>query len=688
MSDNRSPLGDERLTAGLINVIPAPIPGINLEGFRFDPLTDQIVKLINGSNTIGAIVKQVGTETIEVVRRIKLLKDGGVISWPSETEPMPRVTLPASPRMSHPPSSAAPTVRERITKHRDTVEPIGPVSQSSRDHVEPTVPIQRDTVSPSSSAPRDLGAGVGYGSRVSAIPAKRVTVSPDGTVSIAPQAPSSKPPRVSEVPKTKVSTPAASSVRAKPRVASPPPESRVSAQPLVAPSPPASRVSAPPRTSSLPVSRSSAPPRTSKLPKALENEVSGSLDNKDVQTVVMEYARSTFSGSIRFEQDDEVITFHFIRGEPKGVEALASQHDLGKMLQRAGFIDANVLRTYRASLSQDPDSILALRRAGINDKNTMAKYLVWRGETLFRETQGWIDGTYTVSPGTPFPANVPRLRLKLGTGKSVEWNTEKLTTEQVEYLSSIKAKYLAASENVVQITATLKLGDREKRYIKHLLEDLPMQISHAMTISSLPKATTRKIIFFLIQEGAFDLYDSNPEGEAPVPLDELESIRKQLEIDDHFTALGTHAVSIEEEIRKRYEKRIREFDPKRYREAEPIHIEVLRAIQGRIELAWNVLGNDEGRREYRKTIFTKFQLDNFFNLQLEKAEAAIKLRQNASEALPLAQSAWDIKPGHIAAGSIITQALKALGRGGEAIKYGKGLSNPPPRTTPPYKPKS
>ncbi len=643
MSDNRPPLGDKRLTAELMDVVPTPVPDISIEGFRFDSLTERIVKRIDGSSSVGEIANQVGAEAIEVVRRIKLLKDGGVISWPSDKQPMPKVTLPPPPRISRPSSSATPAVREQITKFRDTVDPIGPVSQPPMDYVEPTVPTKRDTVVPTDSAKRDSSAGVGAGSRVSAAPARRVSVSPDGTVSIAPPPPSTKPPPVSR----------------------------------------------PPSTSSLPAPpRASSPPRTSKLPEPVEGTVSGSMESKNVQNVIMEYAKSAFSGAIRFEQDDEVIIFHFIKGEPKGVEALAPQHDLGKMLQRAGFIDADVLRAYRASLAEDPDPILALRHAGINDKSTMAKYLVWRGKTLFRETQGWLDGTYTVSPGAPFPAYVPRLRLKLGAGKSVEWSEEKLTIEQVEYLSSIKSKYLAASESAVSITATLKLGDRENRYIKHVLEDLPMQISHAIAISSLPKATTRKILFFLIHEEAFELHDSNPEGETPVPLDELEPIRKRLEIQDYFKVLGAHAVSIEEEIQKRYEKRLNEFDPGRYKEAEPVHIEILRAIRRRIELAWSILGNEQSRREYRKTVFSKFQLDNFFNLQLDKAESAIRMRQNPREALPLALSAWDLKPGHIGAGKIIAQSLKALGRHGEVAKYSRGLSVPPLRTTIPYNPKS
>ncbi len=426
-----------------------------------------------------------------------------------------------------------------------------------------------------------------------------------------------------------------------------------------------------PPVSTAPVSRQPTPvieKLESPVKKCSQDPVTGSLETDDAKAVIAKAVKNTFSGSVRFEKNGDTITFHFIDGKPMGVVATAKRHDHGTMLHRAGMIEIEILRKYRAEMSQNPAPVQALRRAGIPDKKTMAKFLFWRAETLYREVLGWFEGTYSVSANAPFPPGIARypLRLRGSTGeKNATFLKTRLTEEQTRLLLDNRSRYLVSAPNALHIASKIRLGEKEERYVKHVLEEAPMQLSRAMAISTLLKATTRKILLYLIEEGVFDFHDVNPEGNAPVPLEDLEPLCKRLETENHFAVLTAHAVSTEKEINSRYERRIRQFDPGRYPGAKPEHLETLARIRSRIDRALDVLRDTNRRREYRKSIYTAFQLENFFHLQIEKAEAALRMRQRPAEALPIALSAWDLCPGSPVARTIVTTSLKALNRTNE-----------------------
>ncbi len=537
---------DNQASDGLMGLIPLPVPGVDISRFRIDPLSERILKLIDGVTTVQQIVDDTGAETIEVVRRLKLLKDGGLLSWPTERQKMPRVTLPMAPPMSRPPASPAADVRQQLKRQ------------------------SRPTQAPAASRPITTGV----------------------------------------------------------------------------------------------------------------------LSEKDPKTLVAEAGKTSLTGSLRFEQNDDVIIFHFEKGEPKGVEALSERHDHGAMLHAGNQIDKQMYDLYRASLARDPNPIYALRNAGVNDRKTMARLVVWRGQILFKEVQEWKDGIYRITPGSPFPSTIARCKLRLGAPARkptfASWRKGHLTEEQTAFLNDNRARYLVETERAKKIATQMGLDEKEKRYVKILLEQAPLQLSRSLAISTLLKAQTRKIIFHLVDSGALEIHDTNPEREAPIPLENLAPMLRQLKIENHFNVLGVHAVSTEDDIRARYARRVREFDPKRFPDAQAEHVQTLAEIRRLVDRALETLGDETRRREYRQSIYTPFQLENFFNLQIEKAQAALKLRQAPAEALPIALSAWDLRPGHIVAGDIIAICLKALGRGSEAAMYKRMSVAPAPRTTIPY----
>jgi predicted Zn-dependent protease len=65
-------------------------------------------------------------------------------------------------------------------------------------------------------------------------------------------------------------------------------------------------------------------------------------------------------------------------------------------------------------------------------------------------------------------------------------------------------------------------------------------------------------------------------------------------------------------------------------------------------------------------VFSADQIDNFFELQLRKAEVVLKMRCDPQAALEVAESALELKPAEPEATILAASALLQLGRRGDA----------------------
>ncbi len=504
-----------------MNRVPVRIRGIDTSRYCFDPLTKKIIETLDDASTVKQLINTLGAEKKDVISRLTLLKQGGLIHWSSEKVRPPRVK---------------PTPRPRISRPRH--------------------PIQR---------------------------------------------PLKSPPKRAEESET----------------------------------------------------------------------INGAIAEKNAEALLKEATDASFSGAICFQQDADAITFYFDRGTPKGAHSKADRHDHGTLLKKEGLIDETTLRRYRSAMADNPDPIDALRQAGIPDRVTMARLVIRRGQALFNEVMAWSEGTYQIKPNTPFPKEIARCHLHLLAKRPSVWRKGRLTDDQMQFLSDNNTQYMVPKEDFKRIVGEMRFDEKETRFVNNMLKGAPVQISRAVTFAPFFRAKAYKILFLLIQRGAFELHRTNPDGDSPLPLNDLEPYRKFLAVSTHFDVIGAHAVSIEDDIKSRYKQRLRQFDPKRYKDAGPDHLATLEAILKRIEKAWEVLGHEESRREYRKQICSPFQLENYFRLQLEKAQAALHLRSDPKEAIPLAISAWDLKPGHIVVRNILATSFKSLARHSEARQYEK-----------------
>jgi len=445
--------------------------------------------------------------------------------------------------------------------------------------------------------------------------------------------------------------------------------------PSISPSPSASSPQQRPQARQL----GDLPPRREPEEGPWIGVTTGSLDKTGAGDVIAGAKESSLTGGIRFERGGISITVHFDEGNPIAVESTKPEHEHGDMLARSGKIDHGVQEAYRAALERGASSpVAALMQAGIADRPTLGRLVAWRGGTILGEVQGWTDGTFSINPGAPIPPKVARIRLKALHRPKVNWREVHLTPEQSERLDALASRYMVIDPNAGRTLIRMGLTSKEARLVKNIAKK-PMQVREALSISTLFRSLSRKLVFHLIDQEIFTLHETNPEGNAPIPLNDIVSFSKLIERDNDFNVLTAHASSVGEEIEARYRKRLEQFDPSLYPSARPEHLEALEIIRERLDRAWENLKDPTRRGEYRRTIYGKDQLEMFYDLQMKKAEMSLRMRQNSKDAALLARSALEVKPNDPNALLILASSLAAMGQTSDARKILQSIRSVSPR---------
>jgi tetratricopeptide (TPR) repeat protein len=430
--------------------------------------------------------------------------------------------------------------------------------------------------------------------------------------------------------------------------------------------------------------RAASPPIPSKAAHedaaAWKGVTSGALDDKPVEALLAEAAGSRLDGGIRFERGGDRVTLYLSQGQPVGVRSECARHDLGDMLRAAGRIDQAVHAAYRAAVERGADhAVSALRQAGIADKASLAASLAWHGGAILAEVAGWTGGRYEIAPGAAIPPRVAKVRIKLAPhAVKTDWREGQLTAAEDAFIESNASRYLVVDPSAGRRLAGMNLGEKEVRFVRHLIAK-PLQVREALAISNLYRSPTRKLVCALVEGGVFVLHETNPLGASAIPVDELPAYAEKLGRANDFDALAAHPSSPEREIGVRHKARRAEFDDARFPSADAGQLAALREIRARIDRAFDTLKTAERRREYRKTVYDADQLDNFFELQLRKAEVVLKMRCDAEAAFEVAESALELKPGEPEATILAATALLQLGRRGDALRLVASLKAVPSR---------
>jgi len=394
---------------------------------------------------------------------------------------------------------------------------------------------------------------------------------------------------------------------------------------------------------------------------------SGSLEGKPVSALLEEAASSGLVGAIRFERGEDRVTLYFSLGQPVGVRSECDRHDLGDMLRASGKIDKKTHEAYRAATERGAEhAVSALRQAGIGDKAKLAVFLAWHGGAILSDVAGWPDGRYQIAPGAAIPPHVAKVRIKYEPhAAKTDWREGQVTEAEERFIEQNASRYLVVDPAAGRKLSAMKLSEKEAHFVRHLASK-PLQIREALSMSTLYRSPTRKLVCNLVESGLFSLHETNPLGVSAIPLEELRQYADRLTRENDYDVLAAHPSSTEQEIAERYKSRRAEFDDARFPTAVEEHLAALLAIRARIDKAFECLRDAERRREYRRTVYSADQIDNFFELQLRKAEVVLKMRCDPEAALEVAQSALELKPGEPEATILAATALLQLGRRGDA----------------------
>jgi len=321
----------------------------------------------------------------------------------------------------------------------------------------------------------------------------------------------------------------------------------------------------------------------------------------------------------------------------------------------------------------------------VEDRRELAKLVYLRGRIILDELDSWDEGVWYRNPDVAFPPNVARCSLlppassampgaptapagrpALKPGekapapeKKLTWRETYLTAEQEAFLHAQMPRYISVNREKGRDLATLGLSNREKEYLKAIVEK-PMQVSFAMSISPLTRTVTQRMIVQLLQMGIFNLSETNPEGIAEVLPGDLHRYLVEMKMLHEFDVIAAHATSTQDEIERRYQKTIAIFDERYYQNITPEQRADLQEIRRRIEEAAAKLRDPVRRREIRERIWDKLQIDNFYDIQIKKARIALQMRRDGEAALLLASSALELRPHSAEAFGLVNGARQLL----------------------------
>ncbi len=189
----------------------------------------------------------------------------------------------------------------------------------------------------------------------------------------------------------------------------------------------------------------------------------------------------------------------------------------------------------------------------------------------------------------------------------------------------------------------IRLSPQEKRLVE-VFQNMNLRVREVFTVSPISRQATGGFLYAFISLGllSFKLAETR-EAYLERVSEAIRKKRRRLMKSTHFDTLEVHWISLPEEIRRAFHKLMAEYDPDAYRDLPAEMIEDLRYIRERLVQSHEVLENERGRREYRKTILEEFMIEQSAELLSKKGAMAL-MRQDARLAVDCFAKACELAP--------------------------------------------
>ncbi|NOZ01431.1 MAG: hypothetical protein GXP54_06025 [Deltaproteobacteria bacterium] len=212
------------------------------------------------------------------------------------------------------------------------------------------------------------------------------------------------------------------------------------------------------------------------------------------------------------------------------------------------------------------------------------------------------------------------------------------------FLSDYMGRYPMKSDRLTPAIAGVALTDKERRVLEEI-SDGTITLKEVMSLSLLSRNMTARLYLISMMLGFVEFRMTPlPRGGIEALELELERTLERVHGEDHFTRLEIHWTSHPSRIQAAYDKMVKRYGPgNKVRRQSEKAAQLCDRILGLMKDSLDALGDQEGRRRYRREIMDETKL-NFGTDFLFKQAHLAKFRGQIDKAREIIESAIDIHP--------------------------------------------
>lgn len=366
----------------------------------------------------------------------------------------------------------------------------------------------------------------------------------------------------------------------------------------------------------------------------------GRLDEMPAWQVMTRLGRTDLTGRLRLRQPTGHRDILLMKGKPVFATSEMEEEDLGALLRSRDRISDEDHQRYREARStSDAEASRILVKLGIVPEYNRLRALRWQVQTIVFESLSADEGTFLVEKLDALPRRLPRFDINFSRILTRFLDEKMPVDEQIDQLEQKLELYVVAQRE----DAPLSFQDKEQR-LWGIIQERPRKLKDVLSVSTLYRRETFKFVLLLLVNGLVELARNVVVEEGPLDLRMLQDIAEDLKEQNHFDALGLHAVSDEKDVQSGYKRMMKKFDPKAFTKLTDDQRALLEQCRARLQEAYQGLATEEMRNKYRHQVFSKYQLAQFAQLQYQKGEIYLWWRQDPPQAFPFFRSAFELDP--------------------------------------------
>ncbi len=366
----------------------------------------------------------------------------------------------------------------------------------------------------------------------------------------------------------------------------------------------------------------------------------GRLEESASWQVFTRLARTDMKGRVRLVTPEGHRDVHLVAGKPVFAITDVPAEDLGSLLRERDRIGEQDFVRYmeaRKGSTTDPSRLLVM--LGIVPEYNRLRALRWQVQTIVFNALSLTSGTFLVEKLEDLPARSPRFDINFSRILT-RFLDEKLPVEkEIEQLQEKIEHFVVAMPGA----GAQSFSEKEQR-LWEIIQERPRKLKQVLAVSTMFRRETFKFVLLLLVNGLVDLVRHVTLDEGPVDLAMLNDLAEDLESQHFFDVLGLHAVSDRKDIDEVYAKMSRKFDPSSYNRLDAGQKTLLGRCRARVEDAYKTLMDDQKRTEYRRQVFSAYQLAQFAQLQYQKGEIYLWWRHDPVEAFSYFRSSFELDP--------------------------------------------